>query len=137
MTIDTSVAIAGGTVILGIMGWLIVKIVQLYEKKMSEAMAAAKSAAENAERKIKELETKLETACQLCRAHQDDEHKTLHTRITEESRIRAADLKALEKEVNDVAVTSAGIGATYATRDELNKSMEGILAELKERGGKP
>jgi hypothetical protein len=154
MTIDTNLAIAIGGVILTMMGWMVVKIIQLYEKKLIEAVLVATKAEEKikdletklvaavlvatkAEKKADELEIKLESSCQICRAQQDAEHKLLHIRITDESKTRIADLKTLEKDMNDIAITSAGIGATYATREELSKSLENIRAELKERGGRP
>ena len=150
LTMDSiiTVSIAVGGVILSMIGWLVVKILQMYERKLSEAVAEAKNAQKKAEEAVanaerraneversmdeeaKDLEARLTAASTACKAVQDAEHKLLHQRISEEARLRAADWKVIAKDVSDAMVTAVGVGASHARRDEMNNALDKLRDEL-------
>ena len=83
--------------------------------------------------------SEVRVACDHCRDRDETEHKLLHARISEAAKERANDLKAMSKDVSDALITCAGIGSTYATREEVNRGLDTLRTEvehLREEGAR-
>jgi hypothetical protein len=114
MTIDVNVLIAIATGLLGLVGWLISKIVGHYEKKLADAKAS-----------VTKLHTRLdEVAKQLGDRLDKETEQRVQQHDASVERIFIS-IDSVKRDVNDLNVTVAGIGGIYATRDEVNRLRDG------------
>lgn len=110
MTIDVNILVAVSTGLLGVIGWLIAKIVGHYEKKLADTKGS-----------VTKLHTRLDDEIKVLNARLDAEAaQRVHQHDTSIERVFIS-VDGVKRDVNDLNITVAGIGGIYATRDEVNR----------------
>jgi outer membrane murein-binding lipoprotein Lpp len=118
----TEYVILGATLITGVVGWLVVKVIYMYEKKLDSVQTSVNNLNKRLDDVHDEVHSLLDAERTARLAQHNDSVVRLHTRIDE-----------LHQASNDLSVTVAGIGGLYATRSEVDRVRETMEDMRRER----